>query len=95
MSIATQLDSEAATQLREICQAIAARQLSLAQWEAVESSDEFQTGRIEGGFEAAEGAFTFSYFEVGGGEWWFDLTLERALAVASGESVNLELRKPQ
>ena len=95
MSIGKRLDPEAATQLREICQAIAARQLSLTQWAAVESSDEFQSGRLVGGFEATEGAFTFSYFEVGGTEWWFNLTLERALAVASEESVNLELRKPQ
>ncbi len=95
MSIAKRLDSEAATQLLEICQAIAARQLSLAQWAAIESSDEFQSGRLVGGFEATEGAFTFSYLEAGGAEWWFNLTLEHALAVASGESVNVELREPQ
>lgn len=95
MSTAIQLDSEAAAQLREICQVIAARQLSLAEWAAAESSDEFQTGRLVGGFEAIEGLFTFSYFEVGGREWWFDLTLERALAVASGESVTFQMRMPE
>jgi hypothetical protein len=95
MSTAIQLDSEAGAQLREICQAIAARQLSLAEWAAVESSDEFQSSRLVGGFEAIEGLFTFSYFEVGGTEWWFDLTLERALAVAAGESVTFQMRKPQ
>jgi hypothetical protein len=90
-----QLDSESAAGLREICHAIAARRLTLVEWAAAESSDEFQSGRLVGGFDATEGLFTFSYFEAGGTEWWFDLTLERALAAASGEGVDLQLRKPQ
>ena len=95
MSAATQLDTESAARLRQICHEIAARHLSLTDWAKVESSDEFQSGSLVGGFDATEGLFTFSYFEVGGTEWWFDLTLERAIATASGESINLQLRKAQ
>jgi hypothetical protein len=89
-----QLDSDAAVQLHEICRVIAGRELSLDRWAEVESSDEFQSGRLVGGFDATEGLFTFSYFDAGGTEWWFDLTLESAIAASSGESVKVELRKP-
>jgi hypothetical protein len=95
MSTSIQLDPEAAAQLRAICQVIVARKLSIAGWAAVESSDEFQSGRLIGGFEAIEGLFVFSYFDADGAEWWFDITLERASAVASGESVTFPMRKPQ
>ena len=48
---ATQLDSDAQAQLVAICREIAARRLSLDEWSAVESSDEFQSERLVGGFE--------------------------------------------
>jgi hypothetical protein len=95
MNQATQLDSDAQTQLVAICREIASRRLSLDQWSAVESSDEFQSERLVGGFEATEGQFTFSYFDVTDNEWWFNLTLEQALGVAQGNGVVVELREPQ
>ena len=95
MSQSAQLDSDAVAQLVDICREIAARQFSPAQWSEVESDDEFQSERLVGGFDATEGRFTFSYFDHKGAEWWFDLTLEKALAAANGKSVSLELRKPQ
>jgi hypothetical protein len=95
MLVTAQLDSDSVTQLAAICREIAARQLSFDQWTAVESSDEFQAGRLVGGFDATEGVFTFSFFDATGSEWWFDLSLEDALAAAAGKSVTFELRKPQ
>ena len=95
MSGTAQLDSDSVAQLAEICRAIAARRLSHEQWSQVESSDEFQSDSLVGGFDATEGLFTFSYFDGAGIEWWFDLTLERALAAAEGRGVSVELRKPQ
>ena len=95
MHQATQLDSDAQTQLVAICREIAARRLSLEQWSAVESCDEFQSERLVGGFEATEGQFTFSYFDVADTEWWFNLTLDQALGAAEGNGVVVALRKPQ
>lgn len=89
----TQLDSDAQTELVAICHEIASRGLSLDQWAAVESDDEFQSERLVGGFEATEGEFTFSYFDLADTEWWFNLTLDQALGVAEGNGVVVKLRE--
>ena len=94
MASKPQLDTEASSQLREVCRDIAARRFTLEQWSAIESSDEFQTDCLVGGFEALESAFTFSYYDSSRTEWWFGLTLSQAETIAVGAPIEVELRAP-
>lgn len=48
---------------------------SLEEWAEIESDDMFQSGRFVGGYDADEAAFCFSYFDIDGGEYWFQFTL--------------------
>lgn len=48
----------------------------------------FQSNTFEGGFDATENAFTFSFF-TGGKEYWFQLTLEEVSKIPAGQDVSL------
>ena len=62
-----------------------------AQWAEIESSDMFQDGPYEGGYDADEESFCFSYYEDGQ-EYWFQITLEEAEAIAKHEKEAVEIR---
>ena len=55
----------------EICSQIIELNKSLEEWMRVESDDYFQTESYEGGFDATEKAFCFSYYTPSGEEYWF------------------------
>lgn len=79
--------------LREIAQKIVAEGKSNEEWAAIESDDMFQEGQYEGGFDADEGEFCFSFH--GGkeaGEVWFQFSLEVAGAIAIGQTPEIEGR---
>ncbi len=65
---------------------------SKAEWAEVESDDMFQLGSWCGGFEALEGAFTFSYYRNDGQEFWCTLTIEELRMLVEGRSTTLEVR---
>ncbi len=73
--------------LKAICRQIIEQNLSLEQWEGIESDDMFQTSIFEGGFDATEKEFLFSYF--GEKEYWFQLSLTEVSRITNGESLNL------
>jgi hypothetical protein len=78
--------------LKDICSRIVAAQKSESEWAAIESDDMFQTENYAGGFDATENAFTFSYYNDQGREFWFRLSLSEVAAVASGMRSSVEAR---
>ena len=68
---------------RKIAQSIIAEGKTEGEWGEVESDDMFQSGGYVGGYDAVEGAFTFSYYGADG-EYWFQLTLDEIRDVADG-----------
>ena len=85
------LTDEARAELAFICRLIAARNRSLAEWAEVASNDRFESKHLVGGFEAAEGMFTFRYSRAGE-EFRFQLSLEAANGVGEGHWPQIELR---
>lgn len=84
------IDSE----LRSICQEIVAEDQTEEEWAEVESDDMFQSENYVGGFDADEEAFCFGYYAPDGQEYWFELTLAEAKAIAAGENLAIEARLP-
>lgn len=71
-------------ELRSICQSIVAEGLTLKQWAEIESDDMFQSASFCGGFDADERAFLFSWYANDTKEYWFQLSIEEAAAIANG-----------
>jgi hypothetical protein len=57
---------------------------TIDEWAEIESDDMFQRGAYCGGFDATEMQFTFSFFDPGGREFWFQLSLADLNEVATG-----------
>ncbi|CAN5596219.1 hypothetical protein BH11BAC3_BH11BAC3_44050 [soil metagenome] len=74
-------------ELKSICSQIIEQNLSLEEWAGIESDDMFQTNSFEGGFDATEKEFVFSYF--GDKEYWFQLSLIQVTRINNGDFVNL------
>ena len=55
-----------------------------AEWAENESDDMFQRNRWCGGFDADEAAFTFSYYDPSGAEFWCQFKLEQAAKILDG-----------
>lgn len=84
------LDSEFAT----IATEIVAQALSLEQWAEVESGDMFQSENYCGGFDATEMEFCFSHYDDNDQEWWFQCAIEVVEAVARGDNISVDMRRP-
>ena len=54
----------------------------------------FQSPHYTGGYDAAEDALCFSYYDPDGGELWFRLTLSEMMEVVAGELKTVEARRP-
>jgi hypothetical protein len=78
-----------------ICEEILKEGHSLEEWREIESDDMFQTSHYEGGFDATEDAFCFSYFDPDGDELWFQLTLSEIRKAVAGELKVIEARTPE
>jgi hypothetical protein len=63
---------------------ITAEAKSPVQWAEIEADDMFRSTHFEGGYDATEQAFCFSYYNQGGDEFWFQLTINEMIAVANG-----------
>ena len=71
--------------LRRIAQTIVGEKKTPKQWAAFESDDMFQDGDYQGGFDADEGEFCFSYYSSDG-EAWFQLSFSQVREIAAGGS---------
>jgi hypothetical protein len=75
-----------------ICQKILDEQKSKEEWAEIESDDMFQTGSFEGGYDATEEAFCFSYYNENQDEFWFQLTLDEITEIVNGTKTQLDVR---
>ncbi len=71
-------------ELESICFQIKFKNYSIEQWAKKTGGDLFQNEFFCCGFNAQDEAFHFSYFAPGHIEYWFQLTLSEAIAIASG-----------
>ena len=60
----------------KICESIVSEAKNGEEWAEIESDDMFQTEKYEGGYDATEEAFCFSYYDENKKEYWFQLTLK-------------------
>jgi len=79
----------------EICQQILGENKSFEEWDELESDDMFQSQKYCGGYDATEQAFTFSYFERSGKEWWFQVPYEDIASICNGELKYFDLREAE
>ena len=73
-----------------IVQEISDQDYDLKEWDEVSSSDMFQTDHFCGGFEGAEGEFTFSFFDESGDEYWFQFPLTDVPKILEGKIISLD-----
>ena len=86
-SLIHQVDDE----FRNICRDIQSQGFSISDWAAHEADDWFQTAYYCGGFDATEMEFTFSVW-IDRTEYWFQLPLDVAGKIASGQEVEIQIR---
>ena len=65
------------------------------EWSAIESDDMFQTERYEGGYDATEEAFCFSYYDTEGKEYWFQLSLDEIKQIEEKKKLEIKLTAPE
>jgi len=95
MNVETHPQIEADDDLRKICREIIAENKTDLEWSQIESDDMFSSGPYEGGYDAIEQEFWFSYYAPDGTEFWFGFPLEIAAKIDSGAVYFLDLHKPQ
>lgn len=78
--------------LKSVCEEIVREGKDAAAWSEIESDDMFQTETVHGGFDATEQAFTFSYYDPSGEEYWFQLSLDEVEDVARGVRTTVDVR---
>lgn len=75
-------------ELKSICRQILEQNYSLEEWAGIESDDMFQTDSFEGGFDATENEFVFSYF--GDKEYWFQLSMSEVTRIINGDDLKIK-----
>ena len=71
----TKMQIPITNELRLIFKQIVDEQKTEDEWSEIESDDMYQSESFDGGFDATERAFCFSYYANDGDEFWFQLTL--------------------
>jgi hypothetical protein len=78
--------------LMTICKQIVNYKHTEDEWAGMESGDMFQIGRYNGGFDADDMFFAFS-FEEKGEEWCFSLNLEEVQDIAEQTKIDVNVDK--
>jgi len=79
-------------EFKKICATIIQESLSPEQWAEIESDDMFNAESYQGGYDADEVAFCFSYWNRQGKEYWFQVTLNEVHDIVAGRCESLEIR---
>jgi hypothetical protein len=95
MDNVNQQQIEADDDLRKICLEIVITGRTTADWDQNECYDIFSAGPYEGGYDASERKFIFSFYAADGTECWTGFDLEAAAKIASGERHLLDIHKAQ
>ena len=77
----------------EIVKDIVQMNHSEEEWAALESSDMFQRGVYNGGYNAEDRFFAFSFKDESNTEWCFSLTLDEVKQISRKEKTVLEIQK--
>lgn len=77
----------------KICKEILSQNKSEEKWAEIESDDMFQTENYEGGYDATEREFCFSYYDNIRNEFWFQLTLNEIQEVVVGQKREIDLAR--
>ncbi len=80
-------------ELLQICKEIQVEDKKLSEWSEIESGDWFQRGKYRGGFEAEEQAFTFSYYNKNGEEFWFQIGMDEVGKIVDGQINEIDIIK--
>jgi hypothetical protein len=75
-----------------ICKEIITENKSLGEWAEIESDDQFQLGKYEGGFDATEMEFCFAV-RIDNKEYWFQLSLDAVDRINRRLLDEVEIRK--
>lgn len=78
--------------LRVLCHKILNENKSIEEWSEIESSDMFQEGNYNGGFDSIEEEFCFSVY-IDDVEYWFQFPLEDVPKIISREISVIDVRK--
>ncbi len=78
-----------------ICKEIDSEIKNDKEWSLIESCNMFQTEHYCGGYDATEEAFCFSYYDVDGNEFWFQLNLVDIKKILSGDILSVEILNAQ
>jgi hypothetical protein len=80
-------------EFKEICFEILNENKTDEEWGEISSCDMFQSDHYCGGYESLEKAFYFSYYDLLGQEFWFQVTLNDIKKIAEGkiEEVTIKL----
>jgi len=79
-------------EFKQILNRIKEENKSITEWREIESSDMFQSESFNGGFDATEDKFLFSYYDLDGKEYWFEFSLEEVGELLIDPNKQLELR---
>jgi hypothetical protein len=79
----------------EICEDILNQNWTEKEWSEHEADDWFVTNNYEGGFDADENAFCFSYIASDLEEYWFQIGLNEAKDIVAGKINKIEARKAE
>ena len=82
-------------ELKAILQDIVREARSPEEWAEIEADDIYQSDRYCGGYDTTEEAFTFSYYDSDGVEWWFQVCLREAESVVEGLLTHVECRRAE
>jgi hypothetical protein len=79
----------------EICKDILIQNWTEKEWSGHEEDDWFVTNNYEGGFDANENAFCFSYIAPDLEEYWFQIKLNEVMDIVDGKIDKTEARKAE
>lgn len=82
-------------ELRAILERVLNEGKTEPEWAEIESDDIFRSEQFDGGFDATERAFCFSYYDPNGDEFWFQITLAEIRELLAGAKNILEGRPAQ
>ena len=76
----------------EICQKICIEYFLVEGWDKIESDDLIQRGSYEGGYDATEETFCFSYWTQDEQEYWVHVYPDQVTDIAKGRHPAIEMR---
>lgn len=81
-------------EFKALCKKIVNMNLKIDQWNNIESDDMFQTTNYEGGYDAIEQAFCFSFYDKQRNEYWIQISLDQMQDILVDKLKYIEARLP-